>query len=629
MAFLCRRFPLFATAHILIFLSGTTWGEASPALFDYENIRLRSSIRPIINRSEYKECRVSPGDEDWPDDASWNELNNTMNGALLKPIPVASVCYNSTSYNNFEAGNCEAVTSNWSTTAKHPIEVNSPIFEGLTCIPPASLNTNGCTQGGFPVYVVNASNVAHIQAAVNFAREKQIRLVIKNTGHDMSGKSLGGGALSIWTHHLKNIAFYPNYTTDGYSGPAFKAGAGVQAKEIYDAAFDRGLMVVGGVCDSVGLFGGYSQGGGHSMLGSLHGMGADQVLSIQVVTADGNFITASPTENTDLFWALRGGGAGTFGVVTSMTVKAFKDIEMTVGTLEWSVKGNNISIDTFWQGVSSFFSYFDNFTEQGSSAQWNIFPNGSLSFSEGSPLLANPRFQIMPFMTPGKPLEEAKKITAPWLAEMNVLGINITMDWNHFPSYHTAYYSVFSSTDVAIMPYSMSYASRLVPRENFNKSQKLNETVAAYRKISEAGHFFNAYMYAPTLKAGAPVGPDGNAIHPAWRNGLSHTIIFQQWNQTIAPDQQMKIRQDFATDVMKQLRDITPGAGSYGNEGDVLEPDFQHSFYGDYEKLLKIKGKYDPDDVFWAVTAVGSEGWAVRSVDGLPTQNGPLCRVST
>jgi FAD/FMN-containing dehydrogenase len=83
------------------------------------------------------------------------------------------------------------------------------------------------------------------------------------------------------------------------------------------------------------------------MIGSLHGMGADQILSIQVVTADGSFITASPPSNTDIFWATRGGGGSTFGVVTSMIVKAFEDIQTTATTLSWGVEENNITADTF------------------------------------------------------------------------------------------------------------------------------------------------------------------------------------------------------------------------------------------------------------------------------------------
>jgi hypothetical protein len=73
-----------------------------------------------------------------------------------------------------------------------------------------------------------------------------LRLIIKNTGHDFSGKSVGAGALSIWTHGLKDIQFFDNYVDGNYKGPAVKAGAGVQAFDLYKAANSKGLVVVGG-----------------------------------------------------------------------------------------------------------------------------------------------------------------------------------------------------------------------------------------------------------------------------------------------------------------------------------------------------------------------------------------------
>lgn len=128
----------------------------------------------------------------------------------------------------------------------------SPVFEGLTCVPPSLADFAvgqgvNCTIGGYPSYVINASDIRDVQLGVNFARNTGIRLVVKNTGHDFSGKSGGAGALSIWTHHFKDIDYLPNFNDGvGYVGPAFKAGSGVQAWEIYEAASAKGLLVVGG-----------------------------------------------------------------------------------------------------------------------------------------------------------------------------------------------------------------------------------------------------------------------------------------------------------------------------------------------------------------------------------------------
>jgi len=111
-------------------------------------------------------------------------------------------------------------------------------------------NSNGtCTLGGYPSYSINITNVAHIQLGINFARNLNLRLVIKNTGHDYIGKSSGAGALNLWTHNLKDIQFLSNYESAEYSGPAFKAGAGVQGFEMLEAARDNGVTILAGICE--------------------------------------------------------------------------------------------------------------------------------------------------------------------------------------------------------------------------------------------------------------------------------------------------------------------------------------------------------------------------------------------
>lgn len=201
---------------------------------------------------------------------------------------------------------------------------------------------------------MNATEPKHVQLAVNFARNTGVRLIVKNTGHDFLGKSGGKDALSIWTHWMKDIEYIEEYSDSnlGYSGPAFKSGVGVQAFEIYKAAHEKGRIVVGGEGETVGVMGGYIQGGGHSPLTGLYGTGADNVLSFEAVTAAGEFVVANSTSNTDLFWALRGGGGSTFAVATSVTVKAHPDLEVTASRFSFSSAqtGN----ETFWAAIRSY-----------------------------------------------------------------------------------------------------------------------------------------------------------------------------------------------------------------------------------------------------------------------------------
>lgn len=115
------------------------------------------------------------------------------------------------------------MTEQWANVDLHiesPSDLMFPTWEGTTCIPPgiaANEPTGTCTLGGYPSYVVNATNVAQIQLAVNLARNLNLRLVVKNTGHDFNGRSAGAGALSIWMNSWKDVQFYKNFRTSTYS----------------------------------------------------------------------------------------------------------------------------------------------------------------------------------------------------------------------------------------------------------------------------------------------------------------------------------------------------------------------------------------------------------------------------
>lgn len=123
-------------------------------------------------------CKVFPSDEAWPAAEEWAQLNETLGGALLQPKPAAAVCYQGP---DFDLQQCQYLLTNASSTRfwlDDPLVSLTEWSQGRTCAV-AMDPVGNCTRGGFPEYVVNVTTVKHIQAAVNFARNKNIRLVIK------------------------------------------------------------------------------------------------------------------------------------------------------------------------------------------------------------------------------------------------------------------------------------------------------------------------------------------------------------------------------------------------------------------------------------------------------------------
>lgn len=134
----------------------------------------------------------------------------------------------------------------------------------------------------------------------------------RNTGHDFLGRSTGGGSLAVWTHYLKGFEYLPSFEVGEYRGKAARVGSALQQYEGFPLMNQSKITFHGPGGTTVGTFGGYMQGGGFSILSSKYGLTSDEVLSLEVITADGRFVHADPTENEDLFWAIRGGGPSKF-----------------------------------------------------------------------------------------------------------------------------------------------------------------------------------------------------------------------------------------------------------------------------------------------------------------------------
>ncbi|KAJ5114792.1 hypothetical protein NUU61_000551 [Penicillium alfredii] len=607
----------------------SSFSKAGTPLFNSETVQLTEKVFTNLNsnhatlfkfgsngtdhqpRSLFTGCKVFPGDLSWPLPIVWSIFDDLLGGALIRTVPLAASCYSSRpEYNQHK---CESISSQWTDSHIHaadPASVMWPLFEGRSCLPTTN-PSESCSLGGYSSYTVNVSNVAQIQLAVNFARNAGIRLVVKNTGHDFNGKSTGAGALGIWTHNLKDIEYYENFRISGYHGPAVKMGAGVQAYEIYEKGKELGFTAVGGEGKTVGVAGGYVLGGGHSPMSSIYGLAADQVLALEVVLANGRFVTVTEKSDPGLFWALRGGGGGTYGVVTSVISRVHPKVGVTVSTFNFSTS-KNISTETFWAGMRSYLNRFPAHADAGTYAYFWVMSTGKNSFT----------FLMNPFFAVNHTVSEFNTLMKPWFHDLKALGIPFKPNSTYYNNFHDAWAAGFPLETVASSV--MMTGSRLFPRANWENATKLNATFDALRATISAGYPLLAF----NMKAELPKGYLPNSANPAFRQTLMHAITSTSWaNGTSDADIKSKM-EHFTNDILGKWRTTCPDAGAYMSESDISEPHFQQAFYGsNYARLYRLKQRYDPTSLFYAPTGVGSEDWAVKSVDGLPDQNGRLCRV--
>ncbi|KAI2629002.1 FAD/FMN-containing isoamyl alcohol oxidase MreA [Xylaria nigripes] len=549
--------------------------------------------RPAHSTSSLR-CRCYPGDKCWPSDSVWNAFNETIGGRLIATTPLAAPCHDST-FGLYNATECAQLQASWFTPELHadsPSSIMSPYFANNSCNPflPEAAS---CILGTYASFSVNISHPIDIIRTLWFANYFNIRVVIKNTGHDYSGKSTGAGAISLWTHNLKEIETI-DYKSVSYTGKAIKVGAGVQMEEVYTAASAQGLLVVGAECPTVGYAGGYTQGGGHSTLSSKYGLAADQVLEWEVVDGRGRLLQASPFVNSDLYWALCGGGGGSFGVVVSMTSKAYQDIPVSGANISFTNAG--ISQDQFYDAVEVYLQSLPAIVDAGAV---------TVSF------LSNETFAISPLTAPGLSSEQVYGLLSPLTTRLEKYNVSYDLNVNSFPGYLQQFNAQTACPGVGT---SLS-GGRFIPRSVV--TAETAQLMAAYRYINSQGGVLGLIG----LKASRDVtGHVWNAVNEAWRETLIETVIEVNYNQTASIEDNKKRQDQITYDLEPQLEQLTTGGGAYINEGDFQQPGWQQAFYGDnYKALVNIKNRYDPFHLFYATTAVGSEYW-------IPQNDGRLCK---
>jgi len=539
-------------------------------------------------------CRKLPQDKSWPSPGQWDALNKTVDGKLVSTVPLAAPCHDP----HYDEAACTTLKANWAFPPVHEnssTSVQSGYFQSEACSPFTD-RSKPCELGNYSPYTITVSSAEDIQAGVRFAQAQNIRMVIKNTGHDFMGKSVGAGSLGLWTHTLKSVQVIDNYNNTYYSGPAVKMGAGVVGEDALPVVSKAGLRIVSGSCPTVGLVGGFTQGGGHSSLTSAYGMSADQALEWEVVLANGTLITATPRENQDLYWALSGGGPGTYGVVVSLTVRAFKDGIVAVGSLSFSADAK--SNDTFWAGVEAWLSNIPTLVDGGATAIGILSPT---------------TFGVSPLVLPDRDEADVRDLIAPVTAKLENLGLEYSVDVTTFPTFMDLYNTYFIPPEWQLID--RISGGRFVPRPVLQNNTA--EFVSVLRDLTETTEAMIALVGVGSSIQDA-IAP--NAVAPQWREANINVLAQLQWQYDQPWDFNLAQIDEINKVIIPRLEAVTPGAGSYLNEANFANPTWKEDFYGqNYNKLRTIKKSYDPDDLFFGPTIVGSDAWNVG-------RDGRLCR---
>jgi hypothetical protein len=312
--------------------------------------------------------------------------------------------------------------------------------------------------------------------------------------------------------------------------------------------------------------------------------------------------------------------------LTSVIVKAHPPTPVTTFKLEFQVRPASDpstpnmptvhDVETFWAGVWLYQFAAPIICDAGGTHYSYVRKQSATSYT------FDVRWEL-PLLSPA----QVRNLLSPLYNKLNSLGIPVQLT---IPPAALPDPNASASTGVGAAPGNSYFASRLFPRANWDNATIYNTTFAAIRASTEAGFVFHGVnFWTPLSVAGYP--GDGNAIADHWRGAIMHADVFADaldLTQTTAEE----FRENHARleAVMDGIREATPAGGAYVNEADVLEPEWQATFFGDkYKRLARVKRERDPWGLFWAVKLPGSERWEVEDEDGLPTQNGRLCLART
>lgn len=548
-------------------------------------------------------ARPRPGSAGWPTQPEWNSLSRMVGGRLIpggqasKP-PTAELLSN-------------------------PFYVGDQV--GLT----QSSGWVGAWRSEPSVYAVRAQNASDVAAAVRFATRHRLRLVVKGAGHSYLGGSNAPDSLLVWTRAMDSIQLHSAFIPQGCRDaplPAVSLGAGCIWGRVYrEVSVQGGRYVQGGGCTTVGVAG-LVQSGGFGSFSKGFGLAAASLLEAEIVTADGKIRTVNAGRDPDLFWALKGGGGGTFGIVTRLTLQTH-ELPAIIGAVRFTIEAS--SDEAFRRLLAEFLDFAG---RRLLSPQWGeqvrATPDRRLVIEMDFQGLDGPAAERVweAFVKRVQANAGDWKILQPFFA-LGVPGRHFwDAEWfeSHVPQailvnngsggrpgdywwagdgdqvgiYWGAYTSIWLSKSLLGQPASDTLvnawfdSSRHAPVTfHFNKglAGASPHVLAASRDTAMNPEVLDAFALA-IISGGE------SAAYPGWAEPDARAL----------ENESARVR---AAD--RAIRTAAPNAGSYVSECDYFLTDWKRANWGHHWlRLEAIKRRYDPEGLFFVHHGVGSDRWS-------------------
>jgi FAD/FMN-containing dehydrogenase len=578
-----------------------------------------ASAKAAVAKSARPLRRVRPSDPSWPDAAKWARLKEAVGGNLLEVRPPFGSC---------ETDAKGAACAEALKYKKNPYwladQAGGTQISGWV----------GAWTPATSVYAIKAQNAADVVAGVNFARENNLRLVVKGGAHSYLGTSNAADSLLIWTRAMNKVTLHESFVGKGCEGrvapvTAVSAGAGAVWMDLYHAVTtEGGRYVQGGGCTTVGVAG-LVLGGGFGTYSKRFGTGAAGLIEAEIVTADGQVLVVNECNHPDLFWALKGGGGGTFGVVTRLTLRTH-ELPRLIGGAGGRIKAQ--SDGAFQQLIAQFLAFYhENLLNPHWGEAAHFQPDNTLELSMACQGLDSaqiaelwqPFFDwikarpndfaiVSPFVTGARDARGAWDVSSPsspWLVRDPRDGV---------PHYHAWNQGNEGECGALLYGYDSLWLPAALLKDERRK--QLSEAVfAASRHELVRFHMGKGLAGAPPEVLAAV---RDTSMNPAVLEACT-LVIIADGDESPAfpglprpptdPAKARKVAHDIDL-AAAELRKIAPRSGSYVNECNYFNPSWQEEFWGpNYSRLRAVKNKYDPDGLFFVHHGVGSEEW---SADG-------------